>query len=204
MQRSTSLRTRHPVRVHLPALLDTALFAEAELAALRLDGDCLPLGPALVALDEPIDAALRAAVLAPEAARYDLVAADRLAAWVHGAGDLPAPPFRFTIDRNDGVRTRVLATPPREVLLSPGDVVLLAGLRVTTPLRTALDLARLEDVFGESERLSVLALLALADVHPRDAADLLEVAPILPGKRRGIDRLRACGRGRHRAAGPAV
>ncbi|MDQ1512733.1 MAG: hypothetical protein QOC59_575, partial [Microbacteriaceae bacterium] len=70
--------------MRLPILLDSGLFPDAELSALRLDGDCFPVGSAAVPADSAVDAAVRAAVLAREAARYGLVAADRAAAWVHG------------------------------------------------------------------------------------------------------------------------
>jgi hypothetical protein len=179
--------------VRLPILLDSGLFPDAELSALRLDGDCFPVGPAAVPADSAVDAAVRAAVLAGEAARYGLVAADRAAAWVHGAISRPPNPVRFSVDLAAGVRTRTPPVPPREVRFQRCDLTVIAGLRLTTPLRTALDLARLEERFDPSTAATVGHLLSLAAVSPAAAAQLLAAAPPAPDKRRGIRRLRALG-----------
>ena len=181
--------------MRLPTLLDSALFAPAELSALRLDGDCFAVGPAAVAADAPLDSAVRAAVLAGEAARYGLVAADRLAAWVHGAMSRPPSPVRFSIDLADGVRTRTPPVPPREVRFERADLTVIAGLRLTTPLRTALDLARLEERFDRSAAVAVGHLLSVAGIPPTDAAEALAAAPPAPDKRRGIHRLRSLSTG---------
>ena len=172
--------------MRLPTLLDSALFAPAELSALRLDGDCFAVGPAAVAADAPLDSAVRAA-------RYGLVAADQLAAWVHGAISRPPSPVRFAIDLVDGVRTRTPPVPPREVRFERADLTVIAGLRLTTPLRTALDLARLEERFDRSAAAAVGHLLSLAGIPPADAAEALAAAPPAPDKRRGIHRLRSLG-----------
>ena len=181
--------------MRLPTLLDSGLFAPAELSALRLDGDCFPVGPAAVASDAPLDSAVRAAVLAGEAARYGLVAADRLAAWVHGAISRPPDPVRFSIDVAGGVRTRTPPVPPREVRFGRADLTVIAGLRLTTPLRTALDLARLEERFDRPAGEIVTHLLSLAAVSPAAAAQVLASAPPTPDKRRGIRRLQSLGAG---------
>jgi hypothetical protein len=75
----------------------------------------LPLSPALRAL------AAAAALELPDGATLAL----RTAAWVHAGGDAPQ-----ALDRG------------RRSLLRPADVAVLGGVRVTTPPRTAVDLAR--------------------------------------------------------------
>jgi hypothetical protein len=177
--------------VRLPLLLDSGLFPDAELSALRLDGDGFPVGPALIAADAPLDPAVRAAVLLGEAERYALIAADRAAAWVYGAVSRLPCPVRFSVDLADGVRTRTPPVAPREVRFRRNELTVLAGLRLTTPLRTALDLARLEDAFDAPTAAAVAHLLKLARISPRAAAAALIAGPQSPDKRRGVRRLRS-------------
>jgi hypothetical protein len=88
-------------------------FAEAERSALRLDGDCLPLGLTVVPVDVPVDAAVRAASLAGAVARHDLVVELLGAAWVHGAvADLPRP-LPLALDVRASPRTKTLLPAPR-------------------------------------------------------------------------------------------
>jgi hypothetical protein len=89
--------------------------------------------------------ALRAAAIAL-VVHPDAVVTDLSAAWLHGArvnpaGDYLPPVSVFQLPENTRVRTRVTTGGVRT--LEPEDIERINGLRVTTPLRTALDLGRL-------------------------------------------------------------
>lgn len=78
----------------------------------------------------------------------DVVVARRAAAWIHGVDALdhrgfPATPRIDTVTRTPGRRpcNRLMEAHVADDLL-PSDVIEVGGLRVTTPLRTASDLAR--------------------------------------------------------------
>ena len=175
--------------MRLPAVLTPPLFPEAELSALALDGDGFRLGDALVPTDVPVGAAVRAASLQPAAHRYGLVAERWTAAWVHGAVPSAPRPHQLCNDVGRHERTRMVPG-LREVLLQPDDVQVLGGMAVTSPLRTACDLARLE---ARTDGLApaLTALLALARRTPLEAAELLRAGPRSPCKRVGVRRLAA-------------
>jgi hypothetical protein len=107
----------------------------------------------------------------------------------------PPSPLRFSVDLAGGVRTRTPPVAPREVRFERTDLIVIAGLRLTTPLRTALDLARLEERFDPSAAATVAHLLTLAAVAPAAAARVLAAAPPVPDKRRGIRRLKSLSAG---------
>jgi hypothetical protein len=127
--------------VRLPDVLSSAHFPSTELAALRLAGELYAVGPAWVPVDLPETDAARAASLA---AVLDprLIADRRSAAWVLGGSDAPpgTPQTCVPVTARAAARDPVLDV--REVRLQDGDTRVLAGLRLTTALRTALDLLR--------------------------------------------------------------
>lgn len=89
----------------------------------------------------PIRAQAVALVIHPDA-----VITDRTAAWFHGAqinaaGDYLPSVSVFQLPEHTRVRTPVTTGGTRT--LEAGDIESIEGLRVTTPLRTALDLGRL-------------------------------------------------------------
>lgn len=150
----------------LGSVLDPAEFSPAESSALRLDGELFPLGDALVTVDALDSPALRArAALGGHPRR--LIAELDTAAWIWGARDsLPARrEFAATIDG----RVRLAPGAPdrvRQVVVPDDDLADLDGVRVTTPVRTAVELARLRDD-DEFEPQVVARLLRRAG---RDAA----------------------------------
>jgi hypothetical protein len=175
--------------VRLAPALDHDDFPEAERSVLLLDGECRPLGLTVVPLDEPDGPGIRAASLAAATARYDLVVERETAAWVHGVvPDLPRP-LTLAVDVGRSRRTKLVTPPPREARFRPDDLVLLGGVRVTTPLRTAFDLVRLDP--GEAAASIAAALLAVAGLAPAVAAALAQLHPGSPGKQQAIDRLAA-------------
>jgi len=131
--------------MRLPELFDPSTFPVAERSALRLDGELFPLAEALITLDALDSPELRAR--AAHAGRGPrLIAELETAAWIWGA--LPAPPGRLQFCAAMEERSRLRPGDPgagREVVMPAEDEFLLAGRRVTTPLRTALDLVRLRD-----------------------------------------------------------
>lgn len=175
--------------MRLGPAVDLSVFTEAELSALRLDGDGFALGRSVVPTDVPVDAAIRAAALSPAVARYGLVVDGLAAAWVHGAVPALPEPLALAVDVRDGVRTRTIRPAPREARFEPGDVLVLGGVRVAAPFRAAFDLARLDDRFTGDVVEVVRALLAVAGLDaPAAAATAIAMRPC-PHKNRAVDRL---------------
>jgi len=138
--------------------------SRAELTAACLDGHLVELGDAYMPADAVETAALRAGALAPLLG--DTLAATHLtAAWIHGG--IPHPPARHTVQR--AVERRLHLVPDRHVVyrdlsVQPEDVDLIGGVRVTTPVRTLIDLARTTDA------VHARAACQLALVHPAAVA----------------------------------
>ncbi|QNO36403.1 hypothetical protein H4J02_07595 [Protaetiibacter sp. SSC-01] len=165
--------------------------AEVELQAAVLDGECYRLADAYVPIgvapSTPVRAAAAVGTRSPR-----LVAALASAAWVWHA--LPAPPSRpeFLVD----IRARW--RPPAaqrmhitESVLRPGDVVRYGAAGVTSPLRTALDLARFREAFGDEERAIVRALAEIGGFGLAEAVSAMERGRHLHGKVEARRRLRA-------------
>lgn len=173
--------------MRLATVLDPAEFSEAERSALRLDGECVPLGLTVVPVDVPLGPAVRAASLAAAVARHDLVVDRTTAAWVHGAVAVLPRPLTLAVDVSRARRTKLLSPAPREARFRGDDLVRLEGVLVTTPLKTAFDLLRLDD--GAAHVAA--RLLRIADLTPTIAAALAHLQPACSHKQRGIDRLAA-------------
>ncbi|KTR02084.1 type IV toxin-antitoxin system AbiEi family antitoxin [Curtobacterium luteum] len=125
-----------------PRLLTTDDWPEAELRAAVLAGELVSVGPCWASPAEPQDPALRAAAAAWALPDVRLVAAHRTAAWVWGAVSRPPLPHECVVPAHVRLRVDPATVRVREVALSPHDVTVLGGLRVTTPLRTGIDLLR--------------------------------------------------------------
>jgi hypothetical protein len=175
----------------LPPVLDGAQLPLAERMAAALDGELYPLGDGHCAVDQlPTPAVRLAAVLIGRHER--MIAELGTAAWVWGASDHePAVP-ELCVD------LRARARPPqarhasvREVVVMPGDLHVLGGRRVTTPLRTAVELARARELFGDGERDVVRQLARIGAFGVSDCLALMEARRNLPAKRRAAERLRA-------------
>ncbi|WJX99368.1 type IV toxin-antitoxin system AbiEi family antitoxin [Curtobacterium sp. 458] len=123
-------------------LLTTDDWPEAELRAAVLAGELVPVGPCWASPAEPQDPALRAAAAAWALPDVRLVAAHRTAAWVWGGLSRPPLPHECVVPSHVRLRVDPATVRVREVALPHEDVRALAGLRVTTPPRTAIDLLR--------------------------------------------------------------
>lgn len=130
--------------------------SRAELTAACLDGHLVELGDAYIPADAVETTALRAGALSRLLG--DTLAATHLtAAWIHGG--LPRPPARHTVQR--GVARRLHVMPDRHVVyrdvaVAASDLEVIGGVRVTTPVRTLIDLARATD----ADHAHAAALLA--------------------------------------------
>ena len=158
---------------HSPA----ALRLYRHTGALRLHG-----GPSFGVLVRAAGADLAADVVADPAARAALLGRDRAvlclrgAAWVHAGRHAPGSPPQPEHAPLPGRRRDAL---PRQLRLRPDDVVHLGPVPVTTPVRTALDLARL---VGEDDALRWLVALARAGLDLEALAGAC-AAPRGPGAR---------------------
>jgi hypothetical protein len=117
------------------------------------------------------------------------VVTDRTAAWLHGIdvlrpGDHLVPPPVEVFQQPGHTRVRTTATSGGERTLLPGDIEVVHGVRVTTPLRTALDLGRLA-----RRDHAIGALDALLRLERFDRAQLLGGVERFRGQR-GVVQLR--------------
>jgi len=165
---------------HLPA---------PELRAAELDGEVYRLDDCFCPVDEAAGIGHRAVALrsiAPEG----LIAEQLTAAWVHGA--LPSPPARHQFCAD--IRARVRPTHPgrmsvREVVIQEHEIERIGPLRVTTPLRTVVDLLRFSPVFEAAEGAIVRELMTRERLEAADCAAALMERRNLPGKREALARL---------------
>jgi len=169
-----------------PVLADDDL-SPAELQAARLDGEVYDLAGAYCLIGELEAPGHRArAVLGTRSPR--LIAELRTAAWVWGAA---AEPVRLEFAVTPDARARLSPAEQatvREIVYEEGDVADLDGVRVTTPLRTILDLARFAEPFRAE---TVVRLAAIAGLGLDDCLTALAGRPGIPAKHRARGNLRA-------------
>jgi hypothetical protein len=176
----------------LSSVLSSADFASPELRALVLDGEAYRLDECVSPVDEIARPALRAAALAAQLPAR-LIAEQHSAAWIWGAQ--PQPPLRHEVCADITARTRptlgaLLAV--REVVLLHEDTVVLASIQVTSPMRTAIDLARFVVAWDDDEARVVRALLELGGCNILDCARAMNRKRNLPNKRIALERLARC------------
>jgi hypothetical protein len=160
--------------------------------AARLDGELFAFADGHCAIDELERPELRLnAVIGARPRR--LIAELDTAAWVWGARLSMPVRLEFCVDLN--ARARPPATPlttVREVVLTPGDVTALGPYRVTTPLRTAVDIARVREVFGPEDGEAVRRLAVLGGFDLGACRAFMDRGRNLPAKRRALERLGEC------------
>jgi hypothetical protein len=173
----------------LPPVLDDTELPLAERMAARLDGELFALRDVHCPVDEIERPALRlGAALAGMSPR--LIAELATAAWVWGAASEPS---RLELCVDLRARTRPLSVPGstvREVVTVASELASFGEHRVTTPLRTALDLARSRAVFGEADRASVSQLAAIGHFTLGDCLAHMDTRRNLPAKHLAASRLR--------------
>jgi hypothetical protein len=173
----------------LPPVLDAAELPLPERMAAALDAELFPLGDAHCPIDEVETPALRlAAVLAGRPAR--LIAELGTAAWVWGAA--PCAPRLLELCVDLRARARPAPAPHasvREVVLTADEWQVLGARRVTTPLRTAIDLARARESFGAADQDAVRALARIGGFTLVDCVTAMDLRRNLPARRRAVQRL---------------
>jgi hypothetical protein len=192
----SSIRAVRPFGEHiwmtprLSPVLCTRDLPEAELRAAVLDGELFAIDECFSPIDEIERMTHRAGALAtlvPDG----LIAEQRTAAWIYGA--LNRPPARHQFCANISARVRPASLARiivREVVIDETEVVSYAGLAVTTPLRTAVDLARFSPSFTAAEHEILRALMRLGGFGADECAVALNRKRNLPGKRRALARIR--------------
>ncbi len=171
---------------HRPLALTSADLPLPELLAARLDGDLFTVNLSFFAIDEFDTPALRAASLRPHAPA-NLMAERDTAAWIWGARATPPPVHEFC----SGIGSRGRAGGPlsmtvREVVIDRAEIRELAGLPVTDPGRTLLDLLRFATAFDPAV---AIRLAELAGADRAGCAEALQCRRNLPFRRRALSRL---------------
>ncbi|CAN5185124.1 hypothetical protein BH09ACT3_BH09ACT3_02640 [soil metagenome] len=176
--------------MRLNSVLSSIDLPTAELDAARLDGELFRIDGCFAPIDEPDRAALRAGSLA---ARFSprLIAEQRSAAWVLGVLDAPPRTHQLCAALDSRVRPADLSgIEVREVVIEETDLLSVGGFRITSVLRTVIDLARFSPTFGSDEMGTVRGLAELGAHCLADYVAQMERRRNLPGKRRAIERLR--------------
>ena len=185
----------------LPPVLSALDLPLAELQCAALDGELYALDQCFCPIDEFETIHLRAralgVVLDPR------IIAERLsAAWVWGA--LITPPRRHQLCVAIGARTRPhpsLNATLREVVISVDEIDTVAGVSVTSRLRTVIDLLRFSENFGDREISAIATLMADGKLDYVMCSDSLSARRNLPKKRIALERLaRVCAGHPHASA----
>lgn len=159
-----------------------------ELRAMELDGELVAVDDAFAPIDQPPGPAQRAASLAVYC-QQRLIAEQRTAAWVWGA--TLDPPRRHELCVSIGARARTHhpgRLTVREVVIAPAEIAVLGAVRVTTPMRTVIDLARFQSPFDA--RL-VTALIDASHLTLAACIAELQERTNLPQKKLALARLEA-------------
>ena len=176
----------HPSLFYSPG----ASLSAAELGAARLDGLVVEIGEGYMPADVPEDAAARMVsirMLIPDG----YAACGPSAAWVLGAGS--APPRRHHAVRTSRRRPRVVPRPDlvlHDVRRADADLLVIAGMPVTTLPRTLRDLAFLAVRDAECARW-VHRVVSQAPGIVADVRRSIADQPRLPGKRAALAMLDA-------------
>lgn len=163
-------------------------FTSGELSAMVLDGVLTGVfGHAFTSIAQPHTPAIRAAALAsslPPSWAGRVVIGQLSAAWIYSCAAPPSHPTLF-VDRDH----RSTSLPGggsytlHEVAFGGEDVIRLAGAAVTTPLRTAVDVALRE---APTVALPVLRALTKSKVQLQLLHGALEALWHIPGKRAAL------------------
>jgi hypothetical protein len=173
----------------LPRVLSGRDLPLAELTAARLDGELYAVDECFSPLDELESTAQRAqAVLATFPRR--LIAEQHTAAWVFGAQPAPPSVQQFCVSIEARTRPAIaLRVTVREVVIDDDDLLTVSGLPVTTPLRTAVDLARCAADFGDRDLPILAELMRVGGFGVDECAVMLNRRRNLPDKRVALARL---------------
>jgi hypothetical protein len=131
-----------------------------------------------------------AAVAVPAAVRQRVVAGRMTAAWIYGCATEPDR-LALLVDAKRRVSSlrNTRGCTLHEVKLGPFDVVSLGGLMVSSPLRTALDVALHVDAERAIPTLESLLARPQNDVRLRLLVLAIEASPRVPHKRAALEKL---------------
>ncbi|MDJ0335212.1 hypothetical protein QMG83_08235 [Salinibacterium sp. G-O1] len=182
----------------LQPVLSDADLPVAELWAARIDGELFRLGDCFTPIDEVEQPSHRArAVFSATsdfaAHRGRLIAEQLSAAWIWGATGAPPVRHQFCVamaSRTGRDLPRSISL--REVVIEDCDIVILGGCRVTTALRTIIDLARFSETFEGQDARAVSSLMHLSGITLESSVEQMNSRRNLPGKHRAIQRLSRC------------
>ncbi|TFC87857.1 hypothetical protein E3T28_11170 [Cryobacterium sinapicolor] len=175
----------------LPAVLSARDLPLAELCGARLDGELFPLGDFWCPVDVVDDPAGRARAVGLLIRSSRAIAERLTAAWIYG---LAPEPRRHHFCVQTSARMKLVPSPRlqiREVRAPADQLQTISDLRVTLPLRTAIDLARCPGETADDARVPLIAaLLRLAGCTSVEPAQRLCLAPNQPFKAKTLTRLR--------------
>lgn len=176
----------------LPSVLSPVDLPIAELLAARLDGELFRVGDGFSPVDEVEQPRHRARAL--RAGISDrLIAEQRSAAWIWGALPAAPNPHQFCVALDARVtHSSVAWVTVRDVVIEASECVVLDELPVTTPLRTAVDLARFSSTFDEVEVQAVVRLMRFGSFGLEECLEHMSRRRNLPNKREAARRLRRC------------
>ena len=173
----------------LPAVLFHLDLPEAELHAAKLDGELYPVDRCFSPVDE-IDGLRNRAMALSLTVPARLIAEQRTAAWIYGALNRPPRQHQFCADISARVRPPALvAITVREVVIDASDLVEVAELLVTTPLRTVVDLARASVNFTNDDLRAVSDLMRIGRFGVEECRAVLDRRRNLPHKRLALERI---------------
>jgi len=186
-----------PVRRHaggmphrLPIVLSHHDLPEAELHAAHRDGELFRVGDCFASIDE-IERPIHRLLATHDGVPAGLIV-DRLsAAWVWGALKRAPSPRQFCVP----IGARLSLSPARrlavrEVVIDlPEDTVDLGGHLITTPTRTAVDLARESVRFEGGDRDILISLVRIGHIRLDACVAQLRDRNKMPNKRRAMARL---------------
>ena len=155
-----------------PVLPADHVLSFAELTSARLDGELVAIGATFRFIDQPDSRQARAASLGLALHDSRAIISERTAAWVWGWA-----PACSTVSTCVSIAARLPSTArrlqgTREVVIGADEVAVIGDVRVTTPLRTVVDLARLDDDDAVVDIISTA--LAAHDVSETSLRDALE------------------------------
>jgi AbiEi antitoxin C-terminal domain len=137
--------------------------------------------------------AVHSSVLLPTDGDSRMIAEQRSAAWVWGALDAAPPRHQLCVVSNSRAGRDLPRTiTVREVVIGPDEIAVVGGLRVTTALRTIIDLARFSETFEAGDSLIVSRLMLDWGISFERCAADINGRRNLPGKRRALGRLSRC------------
>ena len=173
----------------LPAVLFHSDLPEAELHAAKLDGELYPVDRCFSPVDE-IDWLWNRARALSLTVPSRLIAEQRTAAWIYGALSRAPRQHQFCADISARVRPPALvAITVREVVIDASELLQVAGLLVTTPLRTVVDLARSSVNFTSDDLRAVRDLMRIGRFGIEECRSVLDRRRNLPHKRLALERI---------------